>query len=277
VTIARTTGCVSEAGKERLLASPGEPLFLAEWERVVFIHYEAVPVILQQQVPFDLDIRDGHAFVSIVAFTMRRLRLRPGSRLGEWLLKPIATARFLNVRTYVLHHGEPGIYFLAEWLSNLLSVWLGPRTFGLPYRFGELAYEHPDDADVLRGRVAASEGLLRYHSTFPAADFSTCEAGSLTEFLVERYTAFTCCGRRHRLFRVWHEPWRQAPVDITVIVDDLIASTGAWWQGARYVGATYSPGVSVWMGRPHRSVSRSFETQDDRNRLATEHELVLSE
>jgi uncharacterized protein YqjF (DUF2071 family) len=95
--------------------------------------------------------------------------------------------------------------------------------------------------------------LFRYRSTFPATDFSRCEAGSLTEFLVERYTAFTCYGQRYRLFRVWHEPWRQASVDITIIVDDLIASTGVWWRGARYVGATYSPGVSVWMGRPHRS------------------------
>jgi uncharacterized protein YqjF (DUF2071 family) len=235
-----------------MLANAGEPLFLASWDRAVFVHYETDPALLQRQVPFHLDLSHGRAFVSIVAFTLSRMRPRMGGRLGEWLFKPIASHGFLNVRTYVRHAGEPGIFFLAEWLSNPLSVRLGPRTFGLPYRFGQLDYAHAGKGGEIRGTVASREGRLNYYASAPSETLEPCVVGSRDEFLLERYTAFTAQGRRRRLFRVWHEPWRQAPIEIEVTADELIASTGSWWESASCVGANYSPGVEVWMGRPHR-------------------------
>ena len=249
---AGATADLSEAGKGRLLAKGGEPLFLASWDRSVFIHYEADRRLLQREVPFELDLRDGRAYVSVVAFTLLRMRPRIGGRFAEWLFKPIASHEFLNVRTYVRHAGEPGIFFLAEWLSNPLSVRLGPRTFGLPYKFGQLAYEHARSAGEIRGNVEARGGCLRYQGNFRGSRFAPSDAGSLTEFLLERYTAFTYHGKRRRLFRVWHEPWRQTPIDIEVTASDLLAVTGEWWNTAEYIGANYSPGVEVWMGRPHR-------------------------
>jgi hypothetical protein len=252
VTTAILTSELSKAGRRRLLAHTGEPLFLAAWERSVFIHYEADPSLLQRQVPFAIDLREGRAFVSLVAFTLWRMRPRRGGRFGEWLFKPIASHEFLNVRTYVRHNGEPGIFFLAEWLSNRLSVRLGPRIFGLPYRFGHIRYEHANCESVMSGTVEADDGLLRYRSRPSCEDFRPSEAGSLTEFLLERYTAFTLHRRRCRLFRVWHEPWEQTPIEVDVSANDLLSSTGAWWTSADLIGANYSPGVEVWMGRPHR-------------------------
>src|SRR6266536_656086 len=118
---------LSEAARARLLSVRGEPLFLADWDRVLMIHYEVDPVRLQRAVPFELDVYEGRAFVSLVAFTLRGMRPCLGGRLSAWLLRPIATHEFLNVRTYVKRGGETGIYFMAEWLSNRLSVALGPR------------------------------------------------------------------------------------------------------------------------------------------------------
>ena len=168
-----------------MLAKAGEPLFLATWNQAVFIHYEADPALLQRQIPFQLDLYEGRVFVSLVAFTLLRMRPRIGGRLGEWLFKPIASHGFLNVRTYVWHNGEPGIFFLAEWLSNPLSVWLGPRTFGLPYRFGRLDYEHADQGDKVRGVVTSQEGRLDYCAPIPSAPLEPCDAGSRDEFLLE--------------------------------------------------------------------------------------------
>jgi uncharacterized protein YqjF (DUF2071 family) len=252
VTTATASIELSKAGRRRMLAKAGEPLFLARWDRAVFIHYEADPVILQREVPFPLDLREGRAFVSLVAFTLLRMRPRLGGRLGEWLFHPIASHEFLNVRTYVRHTGEPGIFFLAEWLSNPLSVRLGPRSFGLPYRFGHLRYAHTPDDGAIFGEVKASEGRLEYRATIPSTTFDPSDAESQAEFLLERYTAFTCQRGHRRLFRVWHEPWEQAPIEIDVTADDLLASTGNWWSSAECIGANYSPGVEVWMGRPHR-------------------------
>ncbi len=257
---------LSRDGQRRLMSRRGEPLFFAEWERAVFLHYEADAALLQKETPFELDLHEGRAFVSLVAFTLRDLRPRLGGKLGAWLLKPIATHRFLNVRTYVRHHGEPGIYFLGEWLSNPLSVRLGPGTFGLPYRFGKLDYEHAHESGELRGAILAKSGRLSYRATLEThSTFHPSEAGSLMEFLLERYTAFTRHGLVQRFFRVWHEPWPQAPIDAKIIDDDLLASTGAWWKNARFLGANYSPGVRVWMGWPHRLRDPNYENKSPRN------------
>jgi uncharacterized protein YqjF (DUF2071 family) len=243
---------LSEAARRRMLALPGEPMFYARWDRAVFIHYEADPILLQLDVPFELDLRDGRAFVSTVAFTLARMRPRIGGRLGEWLFKPIATHEFLNVRTYVWHRGEPGIYFLAEWLSNPLSVHLGPRTFGLPYKFGRLIYDHARVRGDIRGTVEAREGRLTYQGEVADSAPAPSEPRSLTEFRLERYTAFTHQRKRARFFRVWHLPWEQAPAEIELTADTLMASTGRWWKTAESIGANYSPGAEVWMGRPYR-------------------------
>ena len=234
--------------RKRLLSLPGEPLFYANWDNVLFIHYETDPEILRRCVPYQLDFFRGRAFVSLVAFTMRGMRPRMGGRLGEFLFKPIATHNFLNIRTYVRHRGESAIYFMREWLSNRLSVLLGPVTFGLPYRFGKIDYER--DYGELRGTVRAKEGSFAYHASLPAMDMEICEPGSLNEFLLERYTAFTQSGKTKRFFRIWHEPWRQTPAEIKIVADDLI--DGDWRANAEIAGANFSPGVDVWMGWPHR-------------------------
>jgi uncharacterized protein YqjF (DUF2071 family) len=241
---------LSDAARRRMLAIRGEPMFYARWDRAVFIHYAADPAALQPDIPFELDLRDGRAFVSVVAFTLSRMRPRIGGQIGEWIFKPIGTHEFLNIRTYVQHNAEPGIYFLAEWLNNRASVLLGPRSFGLPYRFGRIDYQHGYDA--LHGTAEARDGQLAYSGKVCADKFASCDAGTLTEFLVERYTAFTEHRECARFFRVWHAPWLHATAEIEVTASTLIAGTGAWWKTAEFIGANYSPGAEVWMGRPHR-------------------------
>jgi len=228
-----------------------KPLFRADWSRAVFIHYEVEPSALQQCVPFPLHLREGRAYVSLVAFTLRRLRPRIGGRTGRWLLRPISDHQFLNVRTYVCAAGEPGIYFLAEWLSTRLAVPLGPICFGLPYRLGKIAYQHQQTC-ALAGRVKAGSGEFRYRGEVkPGAPCRPCLAGTLDEFLLERYTAFTCRGCRRRFFRVWHEPWPQSPATVVVEAGTLLRRTGLWFREARVITAHYSPGVEdVWMGPP---------------------------
>lgn len=263
------TGALSAAGRRRLERTAGGAFLINDWVRAVFVHYEVDADVLQPQVPYDLDLRGGRAYVSLVAFVMRRMRPRIGGRVTRWLSAPVANHGFLNVRTYVKHRGEPGILFLTEWLPNRLSVFLGPRTFGLPYRRGQLDYEHNHERGELRGTVTDggrrmierdSDGLpgdnhaptMRYESHLPAAtNFAPCRAGTLTEFLVERYTAYTERKGVKRMFRVWHEPWPLAPIDIDVHDAGLLGLSGPWWDTGRCVGAHYSPGVlDVAISRP---------------------------
>ena len=240
----------SEIARRRLLSIRGEPLFYADWDNVIFIHYQTDPQELQRCIPYRLDLYQGSAFVSLVAFTMRGMRPRFGGSLSALFFKPISTHHFLNVRTYVTHEAEPGIYFMHEWLSSRLATWLGPRSFGLPYRFARMAYHHEHEHER-RGKIEAGAGSFHFCATFEANDPAICALGSLDEFLLERYTAFTQFGTYRRFFRIWHEPWQQVPAKIQIATDNLIHSAGGWWRGARCIGANYSPGVNVWMGWPH--------------------------
>ena len=246
----------SAAARRRMLASRGEPLFIAGWLRALMIHFEVEPEALQRAVPFPLDLRNGHAYVSLVAFTMCDMRPQVGGKFLAWLFRPIATHDFLNVRTYVRQAGEPGIHFLAEWLTSRLAVKLGPLTFGLPYHLGRIAYRHDWAAGELHGEVMdARDGTRLAYGAEPRghATFKPCEAGTLDEWLMERYTAFNAAGPCRRLFRVWHPPWPQCPVKVTVTDTTLLTRRWPWFRAARLLGGNYSPGFeAVWMGRPHR-------------------------
>jgi uncharacterized protein YqjF (DUF2071 family) len=245
------------AARSRLLSRRGEPLLVADWDRALMMHFEVDAERLQRAVPFQLDLWKGtHAFVSLVAFTMRGMRLRTGGALGAWLLKPIATHAFLNVRTYVRHGGESGIHFLAEWLPNPLAVLLGPGTFGLPYRLGRLDYDHQHESGMVQGAVedVRSGSRLSYTARIDEdARFVPCPAGSLDEWLMERYAAFNAAQGRRRFFRVWHEPWPQVRAEARVAELSLLSKAWPLFHDALLAGANYSPGVrGVWMGRPHR-------------------------
>lgn len=240
----------------RLSSVRWEPLLVADWSRVLMLHLEADPARLQTSVPFTLDLLGGRAFVTLVAFTLRGLRPRFGGRLSRRLFRPIATHEFFNVRTYVRIGEEPGIHFLAEWLSNRLAVRLGPSTFALPYRHADIAYKHDWTAQRLQGQIEdgkAGHGICYTAVVPPNPDFISCAPGSREEWLMERYSAFNCVRGRKRLFRVWHRPWTQCPAEAHLTDISLLVDNWPWLREATLVGANFSPGLNnVWMGRPHR-------------------------
>lgn len=238
-----------------MLAGERGSLFLADWDAAVFLHF-AVPVAeLQPHTPFPLETWDGQAVVSLVAFTMRRMRLARCERLTERLLWPFREQYFLNLRTYVRLGGEPGITFLAEWISSATQALLGPPLYGLPYRWGAHQFQHGDEG-TWSGRVRerGRPGTLAYEATLvEGAEEQPAPAGSFTEFVLERHTCFLGGGSRKRCFRIWHPPWPQRAAEARITDDSLLRNVLPWWWAALPIGAHRTPGVrDVWMGRPWR-------------------------
>ena len=246
------------------------PLFTADWHGALFAHFAIEPELLQPSIPFELDTRDGRAYISLVAFTQSNLCPSVGGPLAAWLITPLAPHEFLNLRTYVRVGGLRGIYFIAEWIPNRLAVLLGPRTYGLPYRLGRLRYEVDTTRRRLSGQVrTGGNKAFTYESDFPAeaaeaAEFASASAGSLDHFLLERYVAFT---RRHgvsRRFLVDHAPWPQQRVDLNLIDRSILDFGGAWSRHARFVGAHFSTGVTdVTISAP-RTLGGSAELRAER-------------
>jgi uncharacterized protein YqjF (DUF2071 family) len=245
-----------------LESAEGGPWLVGDWQDAVFLHYRVDPKRLRPLVPCDLDLYEGGAYVSLALATLTNLRLNTGERLVPWPGGPGARHGVVHVRTYIRHAhypAEAGTFLLAEWLSNPASRLLGREIYGLPYRPVSLDYRQGPPAHALAGTVTDPAGAsLRYagtcaggHGTSLRNGPRTCPRGSLDEFLLERYTAFTRCGAIDRMYRLWHQPWRQQAIDLTVEDRGLLAATGPWLVDARRAGAHYSAGVSdAWIGRP---------------------------
>ena len=250
------TSAPSREAKARILSRFGEPALVADWIDTLMVHFEVDPVALQQATPFPLDLFDERAFVSLVFFTMRRMRPARGGSFTEWMLRPISTHEFLNARAYVRCRDEPGIHFLAEWLPNALSVRLGPPVFGLPYRLWRMTYRLARNNNKSVEATVVDESSrtrLACFGRLESANFAACPEGSLDEWLMERYTAFTRCRGVSRFFRVWHPPWSQVAANVALGDTSLLRANWPWMADARLVGASFSPGFDkVWMGRPHR-------------------------
>lgn len=201
-------------------------MFLADWTEMVFIHYAVDPFVLRRAVPPDLkiDLYDGRAYVSLVAFTQRRLRFWRGGRFAALLTAPLATHEFLNLRTYVHADGQRAIFFLSEWIPNRLAVLIGPRAYGLPYRLARVKYRDDFDRASVAGHVSTALGREfrfrgRYERMCPAV---AAEPKTLAYFLLERYAAFTFRNGILRRFEIDHEPWPQTPLEVQIIDTSLL-------------------------------------------------------
>ena len=254
-TADKETAELNYRAQRRLLETERGGILRSDWIRVVFIHFQIDPAILARHTPFELDLYEGRAYVSLVAFLMRRFRVRGTGMIGSALCAPAARHGLLNVRTYVRRRGEPGICFLTEWIPNRLSVMLGPRLFRLPYRFARLNNLHDPERGQLRGAAQTSDGRHRldYEAVIdPSKCFRPALTETLDEFLLERYTAFTTRRGRASVFRIWHEPWHQVAIDPHLSERSLLNLTGTWLEQTVMAGGHYSPGVrDVWIGRPH--------------------------
>jgi uncharacterized protein len=216
------------------------PMFLADWEEVLFMHFAVPPDVLQPEVPFELDLFRGSAYVSVVAFTQRRMRLGFGGRLGAALVASLADHEFCNLRTYVrCGDGTPAIHFVAEWIPNALAAWVGPRTYGLSYRLAQVRY----GADGGSARQGAAAFEYRVEHELKPPPLTVAEPGTPDHFLLERYTALTHRRRVGRRFEVSHEPWSQRAARVRIVQSSLLRAAVGWWRHAQFVGANYSPGV----------------------------------
>ena len=233
-----------ETAKRRMEAMRRPPMWLADWVPALMVHFRVAPRILQPQVPLPLDLHDGAAWVSLVAFRMRNFRFRAGGRWTRWLTGPVAEHSFLNVRTYVRRDDEPGIFFLSEFLDCRLATLLGPRIYGLPYHYARNDYRFDYRAGRMTAAVIRKNLHLAYEAAWnPQQSFNAAPSGSPDAFLMERYTAYTRRGDVRRMFRICHDPWPQTRAAVTLGETSLLEQTAPWFRRAEYAFANYSPGV----------------------------------
>src|SRR5438132_3520058 len=119
------------------------PFMTAHWINLGIFTYAVPPRVLRRHLPrgLELDLIDGDAFVSLVAFDFRDTRVLgvpwPGYRhFSE-----------LNLRCYVRRGEERGVMFLREFVGLRLVSWIARTVFNENYRvaaFGSAVHETAD-------------------------------------------------------------------------------------------------------------------------------------
>ena len=109
--------------------------YYQEWNDVLFLHYQVSLEELESFVPdgLELDLFVGKPWVSLVAFTMEKIRPRYIPSFA-----PISDFPEINVRTYVKANGKSGVYFLSIEAGKRLSCKLAKVLSGLPYRYSNI-------------------------------------------------------------------------------------------------------------------------------------------
>jgi uncharacterized protein YqjF (DUF2071 family) len=177
------------------------------WLDLLFAHWSFAPEMIRALLPagLELDTFEGRAWVAVVPFRMQHV----GPRGLNWL-PGVSAFPELNVRTYVVADGKPGVWFFSLDAASGMAVRAARAGFHLPYFHARMSCDEPDsfiDYRSERRHPGAPPGqffgLYRgiwpvYHST----------PGTLEHWLTERY----CLYARDRTGQIrrgeiHHVPW----------------------------------------------------------------------
>ena len=192
------------------------------WSDLLFAHWAVDPALVRPYVPpgLELDCWQGEAWLGVVPFAMRGIRLRG--------VPPVpGTSAFLelNLRTYVTDGRRPGVYFFSLDAASRAAVRAARLGFHLPYfdarmslRRGPQGWLYYSSERTHRG-AAPGRFLGRYR---PVGEPARAVPGSLEHWLTERYCLYAVDrGRRVWRGEIHHEPWPLHPAELELMQMDL--------------------------------------------------------
>ena len=174
--------------------------------------------------PLQLDLHDGVAYVGVVPFVMQCVRPR-------WWPKALGF-NFLeaNVRTYVVHGDQPGVYFFSLEATSQLAVWAARRFWGLPYFHADMSIQHTGDQTRFSSKRCGTG--VRHNVRFqPGAMLGASQPGTLEHFLLERYLLFVQHRGAIHVGQVHHPPYPAQAVEILELHDELAGAAGIETSG----------------------------------------------
>jgi uncharacterized protein len=213
------------------------------WRRLLFAHWPIAPEEMRSVVPgaLPLDLYDGRAWLGVTPFEMEGVRPRgaaPAPRLSRF--------PELNVRTYVVRDGRPGIHFFSLDTTNRPTVAGARALFRLPYFRARMAIRTRDGWIEYASRRAGGPPaafVARYRPTGPAA---LPEPGSLEHWLTERYCLYTVGGGQVRRTDIHHPPWELQPAEAEIAANTMARPLGLTQRGAPHLLYAARQDIVVW-------------------------------
>jgi uncharacterized protein YqjF (DUF2071 family) len=206
---------------------PPEPWIMKQvWHDLLFAHWPVSVVALRPLIPAGLtiDTFEGQAWLGIVPFRMSGVRPR-----GALPVPGFSSFPELNVRTYVVRDGKPGVWFFSLDAASRLAVWGARMGFHLPYFYAKMRCEQKNggvEYESARSGKSAPKAILKGNYR-PAGDVFNATRGTLEHFLTERYCLYTA-DSHGRLIRcdIHHLPWPLQNGEATFQINTMASAAG---------------------------------------------------
>lgn len=214
--------------------------YYQEWNRALFLHWQVDINALRKLVPAELeiDLFKGIPWVSIVAFSMEKIRPR-----NLPVFPPISNFDEINIRTYVKFGGKKGVYFLSIEGGSNLSCRLAKAISGLPYRYSDMwrAAKRYHSHNKVFGDVFEANYKV-------GKDLKKKVESDL--WLTERYALYQETEDSIIEFEIQHKEWPLEEVSFEKLIVNYPRFAHLFGGAPDKVG--YSNGVQVvaWGGRP---------------------------
>jgi uncharacterized protein YqjF (DUF2071 family) len=223
------------------------------WHELLFAHWPVAAAALRPLIParLALDTFEGQCWLGVIPFRMSGVRLR-----GTPALPGLSAFPELNVRTYIVHGGKPGVWFFSLDAGNAAAVAVARAWFHLPY---------------FRARMASEErsgwfeyGSERAHPEAPAAGLRAryrprgaeweAQPGTIAHWLTERYCLYAA-DARGGIYRgeIHHPPWKLRDAEAQFESNTMAAALGVELPGTQPV-LYFSAGQDVRVWAPERVI-----------------------
>ncbi len=186
----------------------GKWSFYQEWNNAVFLHWKVDPNELKALIPeeLELDIFEGKAWISLVAFTMEKIRPR-----NLPYFAPVSNFDEINIRTYVKHRNKPGVHFLSIEGGKRLSCFVARSLSELPYRYSNMKRRKTEYTscnisfgEILNVKYSVGNGVT--------------EKSEIDKWLTERYALFQHTETSINAFDIHHLEWPIFEVDLNDLI-----------------------------------------------------------
>ncbi len=247
------------SGIETISASPPKavrwPVMLQGWHDLASVHWRYDPTVVQSLLPagFRVDTFDDAAWVGLIPFHMRRIRLPGLPSFG-----PLSTFPETNIRTYIVDAaGRRGVWFASLDVTRLIPALVAKATYRLPYAWAAMSIRRTGDeiryASQRRSprSNAASQLQVRIGERIAPEDLT-----ALDHFLTARWALGSTLLGRPIWAEIEHAAWPLHRAEVLELSQTLTDAAGLPEPaGAPY--ALWSPGVQVRIGLPRPARARA--------------------
>ncbi len=234
---------------DRTWPLPKQPWVMRmRWSELLFAHWPVAPQQIAAQLPAGLSVDTfaGQAWIGVVPFLMSDTAPR-----GVPAVPLVSRFLELNVRTYVVCEGKPGVWFFSLDAESRIAVRVARAAFHLPYMDARMSMHQDDDHAItyrsIRTQRDAPEAQFsaRYRSV---GDPQPTIPGTLEHWLTARYCLYSA-DRRGRLYRgeIDHPPWQLSSAECQLEVNSMTQSLGIECEGEPHLRMAQPVAVRAWL------------------------------